>query len=268
MRQGFMRHERLSLYNSLINDEVRKHIKIWCGKDKVDLFKSVSQLVTSINIRCVLGDDAYYAHAEEIASIYYQLELSGTTSHCVFCACACVRVRDVRWVLTLTPTTTTAMDTVAILFPSLPTATKRANEKARKRLIEIISNVLHSRSEDQVRVQFFKMYIILLRYQTLTLYCYLLLFYFIYFLLACVVAAESNGKGNVGLHRNGVDGGEGEPQRPHLRHARPGGHVRCAHQHWYVPRTFLLALSCACVYTFSFSLPCAGCSWHNGLDTR
>lgn len=116
--KGFMRHERLSLYNSLINDEVRKHIKIWCGKDKVDLFKSVSQLVTSINIRCVLGDDAYHAHAEEIASIYYQLELS-------------------------------AMDTVAILFPSLPTATKRANEKARKRLIEIISNVLHSRSEDQ-----------------------------------------------------------------------------------------------------------------------
>ncbi len=88
MRQGFMRHERLSLYNALINDEVRKHIKIWCQEDKVDLFKSVSQLVTSINIRCVLGDDAYHAHAEEIASIYYQLELSGTTSHCaVLCAC-------------------------------------------------------------------------------------------------------------------------------------------------------------------------------------
>jgi hypothetical protein len=83
MRQGFMRHERLSLYNALINDEVRKHIKIWCREDKVDLFKSVSQLVTSINIRCVLGDDAYHAHAEEIASIYYQLELSGTTSHWV-----------------------------------------------------------------------------------------------------------------------------------------------------------------------------------------
>jgi hypothetical protein len=43
----------------------------------VDLFKSVSRLITSINIRCVLGDDAYNAHADEIAAIYYQLEQSG-----------------------------------------------------------------------------------------------------------------------------------------------------------------------------------------------
>lgn len=46
--------------------------------EKVDLFRAVSKLVTSINIRCVMGDDTYNLHADEIASIYYQLELSGS----------------------------------------------------------------------------------------------------------------------------------------------------------------------------------------------
>lgn len=52
--------------------------------DKVDLFKSVSSLITSINIRCVMGDDVYEKYGEEIASIYYQLELSGLCPPIIF----------------------------------------------------------------------------------------------------------------------------------------------------------------------------------------
>jgi hypothetical protein len=67
-----------------------------CGKEKVDLFKSVSRLITSINIRCVLGDDAYNAHADEIAAIYYQLEQSGACILVRLTVCVYVRVCDAR----------------------------------------------------------------------------------------------------------------------------------------------------------------------------
>ncbi len=101
--KGFMKHERLEIYIHLIKDEAIKHMNrwysarnTWCNYycsikannyflsfratlDKVDLFPAVSNMITLINIRCMLGDDAYEQFGEEIASSYYEVERTGTS---------------------------------------------------------------------------------------------------------------------------------------------------------------------------------------------
>lgn len=111
--QGFMRHDKLNNYSLVIQEEVTKHMQQWFKEEKVDIFEVMSHLVTCINIRCILGEKAYKDHADEISRIYFQLENN-------------------------------AVNTFSMMFPNLPSPTKIKNEKARERLVEIITNLLTS----------------------------------------------------------------------------------------------------------------------------
>jgi len=112
--KGFNTYSRMNLYHDTVKDEINKHITKWCGQEKVDLFKETLSLVTAINIRCVLGEDAFKTYGEEVTAIYYHLELAAT-------------------------------DPIAFMFPSLPSPTKLRNDRSRKRLIEIITTILKNR---------------------------------------------------------------------------------------------------------------------------
>jgi sterol 14-demethylase len=114
---GFRKHDRLRMFEEFTKSEVRKHVLEWSKADKIDLFASVSRLVTFVNIRCMLGKDIYAAHADEIAEIYYEMEKS-------------------------------AMDTLAIMLPNAPLPVLYRLKAARLRFIDIVTKCFDKRTSD------------------------------------------------------------------------------------------------------------------------
>lgn len=125
------------------------HATTRCKEEKVDIFEVMSHLVTCINIRCILGEKAYKDHADEISRIYFQLENNGIGSALRFNATIISRLLTY-CLLAALGATTAAVNTFSMMFPNLPSPTKIKNEKARERLVEIITNLLTS---DEGKVQ-------------------------------------------------------------------------------------------------------------------
>lgn len=115
----------------------------------MDIFEVMSHLVTCINIRCILGEKAYKDHADEISGIYFQLENNGMDS-AQRCNAAAVIMLTFYCLLAGLGDATAAVNTFSMMFPNVPSPTKIKNEKARERLVEIITNLLTS---DEGKVQ-------------------------------------------------------------------------------------------------------------------
>lgn len=80
---GFLNPDKLKAYQQMVFEEVDRFCNNVNTGNPVDLFRCVSKMVVFINLRVILGNDAFSKHGEELAEQFYWIEENAFTPQMV-----------------------------------------------------------------------------------------------------------------------------------------------------------------------------------------
>lgn len=122
LRRGLMHEHALAFYVGEVESEAQLAFARWAQLGTIDLFRECSRLVTRANLRCFLGHDALQQFGDELSSLYIDIERDGTSP-------------------------------LAMMAPRLPSPPVRRATAARKRVTQIVHELVAQRSALPAEVQ-------------------------------------------------------------------------------------------------------------------
>ena len=108
-----LRDQRLQTYARFMTEEVEAYIEKWGGEGEVDLLVAMNELTTFIASRCLVGHEFRQNLSEEFAHLYHDLE--------------------------------GGLNLIAFFKPNMPLPSFRRRDRARVRMVELISQIIASR---------------------------------------------------------------------------------------------------------------------------
>jgi sterol 14-demethylase len=122
LRRGLMNDDALAFYVGEVESEARLAFARWAELGTLDLFRECSRLVTRANLRCFLGHDALQQFGDELSNVYLDIERDGTSP-------------------------------LAMMAPRLPSPPVRRATAARRRVTQIVEELVAQRSALPAAVQ-------------------------------------------------------------------------------------------------------------------